>query len=826
MHHHPFRARGTTFATQLLCASLATFAALPHNASAQPAATAAVRSYAIPAGPLGPALNQWGRESGTLITFAPELVAGERTRGASGSLSTRQALDALLMGTGLSASAGPQGAYVLRRIPQTPPPEAGPHVQLAEVRVVAQAEATTEGSGSYVPAGPSSTATGLRLALRETPQSVTTVTRQQMDDQALHSVQEVLEQTVGVHMDQSDSERAYPTIRGFSVPSLQLDGAPLPTGDNLFGYAYLLQDSAAYDRVEVVRGAAGLLNGVGTPAGAINLVRKKPTRTFQAAVEANLGSWNRYRTLLDISSPLNAEGSLRGRLVTAYQDRQSFMEHYRQKRTDVYAVLEADLAPATLLTVGAEQVTSNADAPSWGPLPLFLRDGTPYDAPRTRNPGVKWGRFDTTTRSLFAEVEHHFGNAWVGKFSAHRLENHREQDLVSGAYDWPALDGSGVRANVSQGPDTNKTTVLNASASGGFTLWGRQHQAHFGAHYSDIDGHSDVYYSATRPGRALYLDIPDFFTWDNDFAHPTLAHWGYWYRKTRQVAAHGALQLRITDALAVIPGARLTSYKDSSHRYLVDGAYAWGSAKEEKRVLTPFLGMVYDVSPGLSLYASYAEIFTPQTFTDVNGDRLDPIVGRNVEIGAKGALPGNALQGSVAFFSTEERNNAESDGDRTTPSGDYAYRNGKGMLSRGVEVELSGKLAPHWNIYGGYTLKRTRREAELGLFDSALPPNHLLKLSTDYRLPGAWSRLRIGGALSWQSRMETTKTFGGVTATRVQGAYALLNLSAHYDLTRQTRLSLHIDNVLDKHYYAGFGGYGGGYWGAPRNFLMTLRHQF
>ncbi|GAD22649.1 outer membrane receptor for ferric coprogen and ferric-rhodotorulic acid [Acidovorax sp. MR-S7] len=98
--------------------------------------------------------------------------------------------------------------------------------------------------------------------------------------------------------------------------------------------------------------------------------------------------------------------------------------------------------------------------------------------------------------------------------------------------------------------------------------------------------------------------------------------------------------------------------------------------------------------------------------------------------------------------------------------------------------------------------------------------------STDYRLPGAWSRLRIGGALSWQSRMETTKTFGGVTATRVQGAYALLNLSAHYDLTRQTRLSLHIDNVLDKHYYAGFGGYGGGYWGAPRNFLMTLRHQF
>ncbi len=151
---------------------------------------------------------------------------------------------------------------------------------------------------------------------------------------------------------------------------------------------------------------------------------------------------------------------------------------------------------------------------------------------------------------------------------------------------------------------------------------------------------------------------------------------------------------------------------------------------------------------------------------------------------------------------------------------------GGATLSRGVEVEISGKLAPHWNICGGYTLKRPRRKAELGLCDSALPPHHLLKLSTDYRLPGAWSPLRIGSALSWQSSMETTKTFGGVTATRVQDAHALLNLSAHYDLPRQTRLSLHIDNVLDKHYYAGFGGYGGGYWGTPRSVLMTLRHQF
>ena len=270
----------------------------------------------------------------------------------------------------------------------------------------------------------------------------------------------------------------------------------------------------------------------------------------------------------------------------------------------------------------------------------------------------------------------------------------------------------------------------------------------------------------------------------------------------------------------------MTSYRDSSHRYLVSGAYAWGSAKEEKQVFTPFLGMVYELSPQLSLYASYTDIFTPQTSIDVNGQTLNPILGRNFEIGAKGALPGTALQASIALFRTEERNNAESDGDRTTPSGDFAYRNGKGLLSQGVELEISGKLTPHWNIYGGYTLKKTKREQELGLFDPAPPPDHLLKVSTDYRLTGALSRLRIGGALSWQSSTETTKTFRGVTASRMQAAYALLNLSAHYDLTRQTRVSLNIDNALDKHYYSGLGGYGGGYWGTPRSFLVTLNHQF
>lgn len=138
------------------------------------------------------------------------------------------------------------------------------------------ASATTEGSDSYT-TGQTSAATRLPLSLRDTPQAVTVLTRQRIEDQQLDSVQQALEATTGISSRTLDSERVSFYSRGFAIDSFQYDGVPTAF---LEGASFL--DTAFYDRIEVVRGATGLLTGAGNPGASVNLVRKRPGKSLAA----------------------------------------------------------------------------------------------------------------------------------------------------------------------------------------------------------------------------------------------------------------------------------------------------------------------------------------------------------------------------------------------------------------------------------------------------------------------------------------------------------------------------------------------------------------
>lgn len=148
--------------------------------------------------------------------------------------------------------------------------------------VIVEAEAlsiVSEGRESYrVPL--TSTATRLDLAPRETPQSVSTVTRAQIDDFNLDTTNDVLESTPGDTVERLETDRTYYTARGFEILNFQVDGLRVPMPyNNVHGD----MDTAIHDRVEVVRGAAGLMSGSGNPAATVNFVRKRPTYEPQAS---------------------------------------------------------------------------------------------------------------------------------------------------------------------------------------------------------------------------------------------------------------------------------------------------------------------------------------------------------------------------------------------------------------------------------------------------------------------------------------------------------------------------------------------------------------
>ncbi len=242
----------------------------------------------------------------------------------------RSALTLLAM---LAATAQAQQA------PSSEQNEAEQAATLKEVTVQARAEgdATTEGSGSFTTTRAVATATRLPLTLRETPQSVTVITRERMEQQGLANLTDALNASTGIYTSHLDTQRYSYMARGYAVDNFQVDGML-----NTFSYSYSYMktngDMAIYDRVEVVRGAAGLTTGAGDPSATVNQVRKRLTRHWQGQAAVAIGSHALRRGELDLSGPLAFDGRVRGRLVAALERANSFRPMYRTRNSALYGI--------------------------------------------------------------------------------------------------------------------------------------------------------------------------------------------------------------------------------------------------------------------------------------------------------------------------------------------------------------------------------------------------------------------------------------------------------------------------------------------------------
>lgn len=318
----------------ILASSPLAFITSPAHAQA-PAAV----PISLPAQSLGSALNELARQARLQLMVHPDLVVNKQAPAVSGTLTPRQALDRVLAGSGLTADI--QGAEVIiRRVSDTAESSV---TTLAEMKVTAQGvdDGTTEGTNSYTTRS-MSTATGLTLSPRETPQSISVITHQRIEDQGLVSVEETLRIAPGISYKSADRGRGYPTARGFNLNNYQIDGVPTVNDANMD--VNKMASIVMYDRVEVVRGATGLRSGAGDPAAVINLVRKHAdSRVFTGSFALEAGSWNRYGTTADLSTPLNADGSVRARVVASYRDQDGFVDFEQTRTTVFYGIIDADL---------------------------------------------------------------------------------------------------------------------------------------------------------------------------------------------------------------------------------------------------------------------------------------------------------------------------------------------------------------------------------------------------------------------------------------------------------------------------------------------------
>lgn len=796
--------KSAPFSLAMLAAS-----AMTTNLAQADTVNVATQAYDIPAGPLGSSLNRFAQQAGVAIVFQSQELEALKGPGLKGSYSIQDGFDRLLQGSGYRAVKGDQ-VYALQ-----PAPTAGSGtLELGPTQVTGnQLGNVTENSGSYTP-GTIATSTRLVLTPKETPQSVSVVTRQHMDDFGLNNVDDVMRHTPGITVSAFDTERSNYYARGFSINNFQYDGIPSTARNVAYSAGNTLSDMAIYDRVEVLKGATGLLTGAGSLGATINLVRKKPTADFQGHATLGAGSWDNYRSELDVSGPMTESGNVRGRAVAAYQDKHSFMDHYSRKSPTYYGIMEFDLSPDTLLTVGGDYQDSLPKGSSWsGSFPLINSKGDRNSVKRSFNNAADWSSWEQYTRTVFAMLEHDLGNGWVTKLQLDHKINGYHALMGSIQGDQPQPDGT---AQLTSGKYTGETVSDSADlyVSGPFSLGGREHELVLGGSISTSEWKGKGYWN-------LSPNIVDFNNWHG---HATIPDWGKAQSLTddtvRQTGAYVTTRLNLADDLKLLLGGRVVNYQVTGYN---------PNYRESGRFV-PYIGAVYDLNDTYAVYASYTDIFMPQE--NYNRDRdnklLEPDEGQNWELGVKADFLDGRVNASAAYFEIRESNRALSDDEynnQTPIPNNYAYKSSK-AVTKGYEVEMSGEIAPGWQLQAGYTHKVVRDDKDVKI--STFEPEDQIKLYTTYKLKGNLDKLTVGGGVRWQSVgwQDIYNNPHGQYEEFSQDAYWLVDLMTRYQVTKNLSATLNVNNLFDKSYYTNIGFYNSAAYGEPRNFMVTTRWDF
>lgn len=803
--------RGALFGLAMASAGLPALARAEQPATAQQA-----RTWNIAPGPLDQALEQLARQGGLNLSYDAASLQGKQTRGVSGAHDSAQALSLLLQGSGVQIQQQSANSFIL--VPAT---TSGGALELGATTISSELlGATTEHSGSYTTGAV--TIGKMPQTLRHTPQSVSVLTRQRLDDQNITNLTSMMEQTPGIVVDYTDSERVTYYSRGYQIDAIQYDGATVVQGSG--GGSFIQSDSAIIDRAEILRGATGMLRGAGNPSGTVNLVRKRPTRDFQASATVTAGSWDAQRYVADLSGPLTDNGAIRGRMIAVHDDKDSFQDSRMERKNVFYGALAADLDERTTFTTGIEYTELEATG-SWGGLPANF-DGSPLKLSRSTYLGADWNRWNRSNLQTFGELEHNFDNDWTLKLSATRTQFELDDNGFKQTYFTRASTTNPYLMNyqVTEGDGgESQQTNLSATLNGPFELLGREHELMVGVERI----RNDSYASATNFVTSGVFDIRQ---WDpkTSLAEPSINITAHPVRtRTTQEAAHATWRISLADPLTAIIGARLNWYDyeqenntKSSGQYSVD------------QQVVPYAALIYDLNRNFSLYGSYTEIFNPQSATDATGSVLEPVTGEAYEMGLKGEFYGGRLNTSLAVFRINQVGNALDDLSSPNPcppnytAGYCKVAAGKNR-SDGVELEVSGEVLPGWQVSGGYTYTTTEylkdTVGNTGNVLRSTDPKRQLKLFSSYRLPGEYAAWTVGGGVSAQSDIYSRN--GSAEAT--QSGYAVYNALLGYRFNEQYSLQLNANNIFDKHYYKKVAATATGYYyGDPRNVAVTLRGTF
>ena len=660
----------------------------------------------------------------------------------------------------------------------------------------------TEKNGDYSSFA-ATVGTKIPASLREIPQSVSIITNQQVKDRNVDTFDQLARKTPGLRVLSNDDGRSSVYARGYEYSEYNIDGLPAQmqsingTLPNLF----------AFDRVEVMRGPSGLFDSSGEMGGIVNLVRKRPTKEFQGHAAAGFGTHKQYKAEADVSGRLNADGSVRGRVMAQTSGASPRPAEKNNHHETFYAAADWDINPDTTLGVG--YLYQQRHLAPYNGLPVGS-SGNLLSLPNHTFVGADWNKFKMNSHDVFADLKHYFDDGGYGKIGMRYSDRDADSNYTFAANKLSADNKANV---VGLGTEIKqKAFAVDASYSRPFALGNTANELVVGADYNRLR-------STNEQGRAAVarnVALGDFHSvpYVNLMQNARAGARGYSHtvaiENLDEFGVYGKSVFHPVDRLSLIGGWRLGHYK-------IEAGDGDELHKASKTKFTGYAGAVYDLNDNNSLYLSMSQLYTPQTSLGTDGNLLKAREGNQFEVGYKGSYMDDRLNTRVSLYRLKDKNAAAplNPNNRNTR---YAAL-GKRVME-GVETEISGAITPKWQIHAGYSylhsqIKTAANSRDDGIF--LLMPKHSANLWTTYEVT---PKLTLGGGVN---AMSSISSAAGLRA----GGYATFDAMAAYRFTPKLKLQINADNIFNRHYYARVGSANTfNIPGSERSLMANLRYDF
>lgn len=654
-------------------------------------------------------------------------------------------------------------------------------------------------------------ATNLNLDIKETPQSISLITQEQMEKFGADELNDSLRLATGIQVEQVSTNLTQFLARGFEIKNTQIDGVGLPNGWGLVTNAV---DSYGFEKLEVIRGANGLLTGVGNSSGTINYVRKRPTNEAQGHVGITVGSWDRRRVESDYSTPFNDAGTWAGRMVVATEESDSYLRGFESDRTYIYGVIDGQIGEHGTLAVGYSWQEANTTGNMWGALTYVTPDGEQLEWGRSTSPTQDWTRWSSTTHAGFVEYTHRLGENWHATASYnYRLYDHDSKLFM--AYSVTGVDpqtGEGLLGWAYKSPYETEAHLADVKLNGSFQAFGREHEAMLGVSWAASDGTD--WYQPTDTSAPLFQGLPPFPFPGDAIPEP---EWGerevYSTMDQKMKRVFGASRLAITDRLKTVVGFNWAEYE-------LDAVDNEGTrTNKTDREISPYAGVTFDFTKSVLGYVNYSYIFQPQEQVDFDRVFLGPSKGTNYEVGVKVEWLDQSLLTTLAVFKAQQDDLATYAGFRFM--GDYAfgYYRPVDIEAKGFEFETTGKIGPHVDLLLGYTYIKV--DGSDGGDTHPWVPRRTANMLLSARVP-TYTALSFGVGARWQSKVSNQDTYTSFPV--VQESYALFNAYAAWNFRPNMSVRANVRNITDETFINSL--YDISYYGTPRNYSVSLDWRF